>query len=80
MIDSALTTSDNPFSPFTQWDDWKAFDDDHGYKTCELLNLFCKDTSELSENEYDQAVDEAMLKIIELNPLGIHKIVTLETH
>ena len=32
--DILLTTKDNEFNPFTQYDDWKKFDQDHGYN-CE---------------------------------------------
>ena len=26
-----VTTTDNPFDPFTQWEDWYRFDMQHGY-------------------------------------------------
>ena len=26
-----VTTTDNPYDPFTQWDDWYKYDTQHGY-------------------------------------------------
>ncbi len=28
-----LTTVDNPYDPFTQWDEWYAYDEGKGYAT-----------------------------------------------
>ena len=33
----ALTTYDNPFDPFTQFDSWFAFDTEKGYYTCSRI-------------------------------------------
>lgn len=32
-IEVMLTTEDNPFDPFTQYDEWYAFDYEKGYHT-----------------------------------------------
>ena len=32
--DWMLTTSDNPYNPFTQFDEWQMFDSLQGYNTC----------------------------------------------
>ena len=37
-----LTTEDNPFNPFTQWDDWYFYDLSKGYNTCERLARIAK--------------------------------------
>ena len=34
-----LSTIDNPFNPFVDFDSWKNFDEDQGYNTCEYLSL-----------------------------------------
>ena len=71
-----LTTIDNPFNPFTQWDDWKSFDEDKGYYTCSYLARIAKTSDELSDADYELAVEEAINKICELNILGIYKKVS----
>ena len=40
-----LSTSDNPYNPFTQFREWYAFDIANGYNTCSYLARVC----ELSE-------------------------------
>jgi len=37
MQEAMLTTIDNPFNPFTQFDEWKDFDETQGYYTCPYL-------------------------------------------
>lgn len=33
MTEYWVTTTDNPFDPFTQYEDWYLFDEHHGYHT-----------------------------------------------
>ena len=37
MNDTFLTTTDNPYNPFTQFDQWYTYDYDKGYMTCALV-------------------------------------------
>lgn len=71
-----LTTIDNPFNPFTHWDEWKSFDEDKGYYTCAYLARIAKTSDELSDADYDLAVEEAIDEICELNTLGLYKKVS----
>lgn len=68
-----LTTIDNPFSPFSQWEDWKRYDEDHGYYTCQYLARIAKTSDDLSDSDNDRAVANAIEEILELNILGIYK-------
>lgn len=68
-----LTTTDNPFNPETQFDEWKAFDDFNNYKTCEYLARISRSSDDLSPLDQAIAVEEAIDEIVELNVLGIYK-------
>lgn len=68
-----LTTTDNPFDPFTQFDEWNAFDEAKGYFTCSYLGRVAYTSSDLSDLDQAMAVEEAMNEIISNNPLGIYK-------
>lgn len=68
-----LTTIDNPFNPFTQWDEWYAFDRDKGYNTPGYLARIAKVSFELSDADQDLAIENAMSEIVELNVLGIYR-------
>ncbi len=43
-----LTTEDNPYNPFTNFDEWYAFDTQKGYNTCGYLARVSFTSSELS--------------------------------
>ncbi len=73
MANTMLTTIDNPFNPFTQWDDWKRYDEDKKYFTCNYLARISKTSLELSDTDYDKAIDDAVDEIVKLNVLGIYK-------
>lgn len=75
---SMLTTIDNPFDPFTQFDEWLSFDEEKGYMTCEYLARIAKTSSDLSETDQNQEIERAIDEIIDLNVLGIYKKVTKE--
>jgi hypothetical protein len=74
--DSMLTTEDNPYSPFDEWDEWFAFDTSKGYDTCSYLARVVRSSSELSEIDNNIAISEGILKILELNLTGNYKRVT----
>lgn len=73
MANSMLTTIDNPFNPFTQFEDWLAFDEMKGYHTCEYLARVTKGGYSLSESDDDLAQELAIDEILELNVLGIYR-------
>ena len=59
-----LTTIDNPFNPFTHWDEWKRYDEDKKHFSCSLLARIAVTSDELSREEYDQAIENAIDEII----------------
>lgn len=76
MAHTMLTTIDNPYDPFTQFDEWYAFDESKGYHTCGYLARIVKSSDELSEADEDAAIEMAIDEIIKLNILGIYEKVT----
>lgn len=68
--DFALTTADNPYSPFAQFDEWYAFDVGKGYYTCAYLARIAKTSPELSDSDYSDAIEEAIDEILEFNLAG----------
>lgn len=77
--DLLLTTLDNPFNPFIQWEQWFAFDVRQGYNTCAYLARIVKSSHELTEIEEALAINQAIEEILELNTLGIYIGVTRKT-
>lgn len=75
---SMLTTIDNPYDPFIQFDEWYAFDEAKGYHTCGYLARIAKSSDELSALDQALANEAAIDEIIEENPLGIYRKLTKE--
>lgn len=73
MDEHMLTTVDNPFNPFTQFDDWLRFDQQAGYFTLEYLARIVRSSDELSEADQNQAVEDAIEEIVQLNVLGVYR-------
>lgn len=76
MADSMLTTIDNPFDPFTEYDDWLAFDLRLGYNTNQYLARIVITSDDLSEEDQSAAIESAIDEIVELNIRGIYRKVT----
>lgn len=68
-----LTTIDNPYDYFTQFDEWYAFDTEKGYNTCNYLARIALTSTEMSEKEYEDAVEDAVNEAVRLNITGNYR-------
>jgi len=75
----ALTTIDNPYNPFTQFDEWLSFDTQRGYNTCGYLARIAKTSHDLSEEDQALAILIAIDEIVKENVYGVHVKVTNES-
>lgn len=71
-----LTTVDNPFDPFTQFDEWYTFDTNAGYDTLSFLARITQDSFELSEPDQALAIQLAIDEIVNENVLGLYRKVS----
>lgn len=67
-----LTTIDNPFDPFTQYDAWLAYDEQAGYYTNEYLARIANTDPTMTDKEIGDAIDSAMNEIIAIDPIGLY--------
>ena len=68
-----LSTIDNPFNPFTQWDEWRRYDEDKQYHTCAYLARIAKTSDDISDTEYNREIEKAIQEIVVLNINGLYK-------
>lgn len=68
-----LTTVDNPYDPWTQFDEWFAWDMTAGYNTAGLLARMTFTSDEISEADQALAIQDAIDLIVEENYLGVFK-------
>lgn len=66
--DVRLTTADNPFNPFTQWDEWLAYDIAKGHFSFALLARVARTSNGLSSTDNEQAIEDAIDEIIAMHP------------
>jgi hypothetical protein len=79
MASAMLTTEDNPYNPFTEFDQWYAFDTQVGHHTLALLGRVCITSDELSELDQSRAIDHAMDEIVSENVSGLHMLIAEDT-
>lgn len=64
MSKAMLTTIDNPYNPFTQFDEWLVYDELNGHYSSSLLARVAVHSDELSEADKDLSIETAIDTII----------------
>ena len=72
---SALTSVDNPYDPFTEFEKWFLFDVLNGYNSCAYLARIARTSEQLTEKENLNEIDRAIDEIVMLNPTMYKKVV-----
>lgn len=75
MAKHMLTTVDNPYDPFTQFDEWNAYDMRSGYNTMAFLARVVKTSHNLSDADEELAIELGVQEIATHNVLGIYRMV-----
>lgn len=73
IVEWMLTTTDNPFNPFTEFDKWFQFDIANNYNTSAYLGRIANTSIYLPENINRLEINKAINEICDLNLLGIYK-------
>lgn len=68
-----VTTSDNPFDFFSQFDQWYNFDTQKGYNTCSYVDRISLASNSQSPKDYEISVNEAVDEILRLNITGNYR-------
>jgi hypothetical protein len=74
-----LTTFDNPYDPFEQFDQWFLFDIEKGYNTCSYLGRIAQLSAEMTEKEENDEIERAIDEIIKYDFMNIYKKVRRNT-
>ena len=69
----ALTTSDNPYDPFTEFNLWFLFDEQKGYHTCAYLGRIAHTSDQFTDSENDEEVERAIDEIIKYDFMNIYR-------
>lgn len=73
MACCALSTVDNPFDPFTDFDKWFLFDQFNGYHCSEkVARLAICDDNSMSPYEIEDEVERVIDEIVANDPSGLY--------
>lgn len=75
-----LTTKDNPYNPFDNFDSWYRFDMDKGYSSCSYLDRIARTSDQLTEEENAEEIERAIDEIIKYDFQNIYRKVKQETN
>lgn len=78
MIESMLTTTDNPYDPFENYKAWNTYDVGAGYHTAAYLARIALNVTSLGEYDYNLFIEDAIDEIVKENINGMYKKVTRE--
>lgn len=74
--ETALTTIDNPYSPFSHFDEWYLYDLEKGYDCCGLIDRYKtelkEDTTYLSQEKEDSIIEKVIDYIVNNDPTGVY--------
>lgn len=73
MSECRLTTFDNPYDPFKQFNSWFLFDVEKGYNTCGYLGRIARTTDQMSDTENEEEIERAIDEIIKYDFMNIYK-------
>lgn len=73
MVRCFLTTFDNPYSPYEQFEQWYQYDMDHGYNSSGLLMRLAETSSQFTDNENAYEIERAIDRIVAVDPTNNYK-------
>lgn len=67
-----LSTIDNPYNPFNDFDSWLRFDMEKGYNSCAYLARIARTSDQFSEEENNLEVERAIDEIVAHDFMNIY--------
>lgn len=71
-----LTTIDNPFNPFDDFNSWFLFDMEKGYDSCGRMVRVANLSDDLTEKEENKEIERAIDEIIKYDFMNLYIKVT----
>lgn len=71
-----LSTIDNPYNYFDDFDNWYRFDMDKGYNSCAYLDRIARTSDQLTDEENAAEIERAIDEIIKYDFMEIYIKVT----
>jgi len=75
-VEYMLTTIDNPFNPFVNFDEWYGYDITQGHHTSEYIARLMVDSQLMTDEERTEEYDSAIQWILDNDVLGEYVRIT----
>jgi hypothetical protein len=72
-----LTTVDNPFDPYENFDSWFLYDSQKGYNSCAYLSRVAHTSDQLSDYENDREIERAIDEIVKYDFMNLYRKVEI---
>jgi hypothetical protein len=79
VVEYMLTTVDNPFDPFTRFEEWLQYDTSMGYHTSSFLDRIANVSDDLSQPDQALAIQNAIDEIVMENVSGMWRKVSRDS-
>lgn len=76
MAEHMLTTDDNPYNPFHDFDSWYSWDEQAGYHTTSFLARITRTSDESSDHDQDVEFERAIQEAVDINAQGNYRKIT----
>jgi hypothetical protein len=76
VVEYMLTTVDNPFNPFTRFEEWLEYDISMGYNTSSFLARIANVSDDLSQTDQALAIQSAIDEVVQENVSGMWRKVS----
>ena len=73
MRDVRITTIDNPYDVYDDFQSWFMYDVEHGYNTCGYLDRVSHVTPDMTDQESSQEVERAIDEIIKYDFMNMYR-------
>lgn len=67
----SITTTDNPYDPLNQFEQWYGFDCLKNYGTCNLLDRIARTSKQLTDKENDEEIERAIDEMVKYDTISI---------
>lgn len=74
-VECFVTTFDNPYNYFTQFDEWFAFDTSKGYYTCNKIARLVELKPSMTSIEEQNAIEDACKRFVDIDFMNLYRII-----
>lgn len=79
MREVAISTFDNPYNPFDNFDEWFRYDTDKGYGSCQVLAALTETFEGMTDKEFNEEMERGINELLLADPVNLYIKVVRES-